>query len=223
MIARLARRYLAPRWPAVASRCCAAAFAAFSGLLLRVLQPAVNDLIVHPKPGALAHPAADIVALALGRGVAQVVQAILVNRIGNGIVGDIQLRAVRQAGARRPGPAARRALRRLRLLGALRRRPDPRGGHHRRRQLHPASPDVIAAAGVVMARPTGGWRWSCWSPRRSPRCVMRRFSKRTSKAAQGAMAETSALSTADHGEPGRGPGGQDREPRGLRGGAASPR
>ena len=92
VVARLARRYLAPRWPAVVvSLVCAAAFAAFSGLLLRILQPAVNDMIVRPKPHALATLPWIIVGLALARGAVQVVQAMLVNRIGNGVVGQVQV------------------------------------------------------------------------------------------------------------------------------------
>ena len=57
-----------------------------------MLQPAVNDLIVRTQGRArFSRIPLIIVALALGRGVAQAVQALLVNRIGNGIVGDIQL------------------------------------------------------------------------------------------------------------------------------------
>jgi subfamily B ATP-binding cassette protein MsbA len=77
--ARLAGRYLAPRWPALGvSLLCAAIFAVLSGLLLAILQPAVNDLIVRPKPGVLATLPLIIVALAVGRGLAQVIQALLI-------------------------------------------------------------------------------------------------------------------------------------------------
>lgn len=89
--ARLLHRYLAPRWRALAtSLICAALFAALSGALLAILQPAVNDLMVRPKPGILLRLPITIVALALGRGLAQVIQALLVNRMGNGVVADIQ-------------------------------------------------------------------------------------------------------------------------------------
>ena len=70
---------------------CAVVFAVLSGCLLAILQPAVNDLVVHPRRGALVTIPLTIVALAIGRGVAQAVQASLVNTIGAGVVGDIQL------------------------------------------------------------------------------------------------------------------------------------
>ncbi len=56
-----------------------------------MLQPAVNDLVVHPRAAALRTIPWIIVALALGRGLAQILQTTLVNRIGNGIVGDVQV------------------------------------------------------------------------------------------------------------------------------------
>src|ERR1700678_1057806 len=89
--ARLAGRYLAPRWRALGvSLICAALFAVLSGLLLGILQAAVHDLVVRPKPGALATIPLAIVALALGRGIAQVVQALFITQMGNAVVGDIQ-------------------------------------------------------------------------------------------------------------------------------------
>src|SRR5579863_1455327 len=91
LAARIIGRYLAPRWRSLGlSLVCAAVFAALSGLLLGILQPAVNQLFARPKPGALFALPAAIVALAVGRGLAQAAQALLVNRMGNGIVGDIQ-------------------------------------------------------------------------------------------------------------------------------------
>ena len=92
VVSRIAKIYLAPRWRGLAvSILCAALFAALSFMLLNVLQPAVNDLVVSPKPGALLRIPLILVGLAVGRGLAQIVQATLVNRIGNGIVGDVQV------------------------------------------------------------------------------------------------------------------------------------
>jgi len=91
VITRLARTYLASRWATLAFALAAAAiFAGLQGLLLKLLQPAVNDLVVHPRPGALVRLPLMIGALAVGRGLAQVGQALAVNRIGNGVVGDLQ-------------------------------------------------------------------------------------------------------------------------------------
>ncbi|HEY2482951.1 MAG TPA: ABC transporter ATP-binding protein, partial [Caulobacteraceae bacterium] len=75
----------------VVSLACAAAFAGLSGLLLGILQPAVNALTAHAKTESLFRIPLIIVALALARGAVQVAQALLINRMGNGIVGDIQL------------------------------------------------------------------------------------------------------------------------------------
>ncbi len=92
IVARVTQAYLAPRWKGLAvSILCAAAFATLSGALLNILQPAVNDLVVKPRPDALRTLPMLIVALALARGLVQIVQALLINRIGNGIVGDVQL------------------------------------------------------------------------------------------------------------------------------------
>jgi hypothetical protein len=88
----------------------------------------------------LAHPA-DHRGLALAGRSFQVLQATLINRIGNGVVGDVQVRLfgklVRADLARLRGAAFGL----LRGVGALRRRPDPRGGDQRRGQLHPRVPD----------------------------------------------------------------------------------
>jgi subfamily B ATP-binding cassette protein MsbA len=60
-------------------------------MLLKILQPAVNGLTSHPQADALGAIPLTIVGLALARGLAQVLQTIVVNRMGNGIVADIQL------------------------------------------------------------------------------------------------------------------------------------
>ena len=73
---RVARAYLAPRWPAVAvALICAALFAAQSALLFKLLQIAVNDLVIHPKPGALLRLPLIMAGLAVGRGLASVTTA----------------------------------------------------------------------------------------------------------------------------------------------------
>lgn len=89
---RLARRYLAPRWRTLAlSLACAAAFAGLSGWLLGILQPAVNALTAPTKTESVFKIPLIIVALALARGAMQASQALLINRMGNAIVGDVQL------------------------------------------------------------------------------------------------------------------------------------
>ena len=85
---RIWRTYLQPRWKGVVvAMLCAVAVAVLSGLLVQLLEPAMNDLLVKPKPGAIILIPLTIIGYALARTIAQVVQSTLVNRIGHGIVG----------------------------------------------------------------------------------------------------------------------------------------
>jgi subfamily B ATP-binding cassette protein MsbA len=145
---------MAPRWKSWAMAMFAAICVAFfSSKLIQILEPATNDLMVNHKPGQLLRLPLAIAILAIGRTVAQVVQASLVNRIGNAVVGDVQVQLF--------GRLVRADLARLRSQHS--------GGY--------VSSVLYAAAPLASI-------------------IMRRFSKRTVKAARGAMVETSALSTA---------------------------
>ena len=196
IIARVARIYLAPRWKGLAvSIVCAVAFAGFQGLLLSMLQPAVNDLIVHPKPGALARLPLILIALAFGRGVAQAVQAILINRIGNGIVGDVQLELF--------GRLVRADLARLRAshTGAFVSSVLYDAGLIRDAATNGVVTFIqqglaLIAAGVVMAMTD--WKLGLFVLIAAPiiAAVLGRFLKSAVKAATGAMEATSTLSTA---------------------------
>jgi subfamily B ATP-binding cassette protein MsbA len=190
---RVARLYLAPRWKSLTlSVLCAAAAAALSGLLVNILRPAINGL---ETPGALRGIPLLIVLLAMGRGLAQVVQATLVNRIGNGIVGDIQLDLFRKL--------LRADLARLRAAHT--------GGFvasvlYDAGLIREAATSgvvtlvqqglTLVAMGVVMAR--ADWRLALFVLLAAPvvALVLRRFLKRAVKAASGAMRATGALSTA---------------------------
>ena len=194
--ARIAAHYLAPRWKAFgASVICAALFAGLSGALLGILQPAVNDLVVRPKPGALLTIPLIIVALALARGAAQAVQALLINRIGNGIVGDVQRELF--------GKLVRADLARLRASHS--------GGHvssvlYDAGLIREAATTgvvnivqqglTLIAAGAVMA--WTDWRLGAFVLLAAPIAAfsLGRFMRRATKAARGAMAATSTLATA---------------------------
>ena len=194
--ARIGRRYLAPRWRSLTlSLICAALFAVLSGVLLGMLQPAVNDLVVRPKPGALLTIPLTIVALALSRGAAQAVQALLINRMGNGIVGDVQTELF--------GKLVRADLARLRASHS--------GGHvssvlYDAGLIREAATTgivnfvqqalTLAAAAVVMA--WTDWRLGLFVALLAPLVALSlgRFMRRTTKAARGAMAATSTLATA---------------------------
>ncbi len=194
--ARVVRLYLAPRWKAVSvSVLCAVLFAGLSGLLLNVLQPAVDQLTHRADPRGLFRIPLIIVAMALGRGVAQAVQATLVNRIGNGIVGDIQLELF--------GKLVRADLARLRAShtggfvsqvlydsGLIREAATSGLVNFVQNVL------TLVAAGVVMG--IKDWRLALLVLVAAPviALILGRFMNNATRAAKGAMAATGALSTA---------------------------
>ena len=93
VIARVFRTYLAPHWPAFATAmACAAAVGVLAAMLSWILEPAVRRLFLHPEPGALIWLPLSIAGLGLLRGLAQLVQAVLTNRLGNNMVADVQVR-----------------------------------------------------------------------------------------------------------------------------------
>lgn len=196
LIGRIWRVYLAHRWKGFALAIVAAiVVAGMNGALVKILQPAADDLITHQKPGALLFIPLVIVVLALGRGAAQVTQASLVNRMGNGVVGDVQVQLF--------GRLIRADLAHLRTQHS---------GAYVASVLYDAGLIREAAtAGVInytqnfLSVVTAIWVMVTTDPYLSlalivavpgSTAIMRRFSKQTTKAAKGAMAETSALSTA---------------------------
>jgi subfamily B ATP-binding cassette protein MsbA len=196
VVGRVARVYMAPRWKGWLTALIAAiCVAIISAELIRILEPAVNDLMVNHKPGQLIVLPVTIALLALGRAIAQVVQASLVNRIGNGVVGDVQVQLF--------GKLVRADLARLRSqhsgayvssvlydAGLIREAATAGVINYTQHLLTVigaitvmVSNDTALSLVLILALPVSGW-------------IMRRFAKRTTKAARGAMAETSALSTA---------------------------
>ena len=196
LIGRVARAYLAPRWMAWAGALVAGIAAAyFTTMLVQILEPATNDLMVNHKPGALVALPLTIAAYAIARAISQVVQATLVNRIGNAVVGDIQVQLF--------GKLVRADLSHLRSqhsgayvssvlydAGLIREAATAGVINYTQHLLIVigaisvmVSNDRTLSILLVVALPAATW-------------IMRRFAKRTTKAAKGAMAETSALSTA---------------------------
>ncbi len=196
LIARVARVYMAPRWKGWLTALFAAiAVAFFSTRLVQILEPAVNDLMVNHKPGTLLVIPLTIAFYAIGRTVAQVVQASLVNRIGNGVVGDVQVQTfaklVRADLARLRSQHSGAYVSSVLYDAGLIREAATSGVINYTQHLLTVigaitvmvSNDRVLSLVLVAAFPGAGF-------------IMRRFSKRTTKAAKGAMAETSALSTA---------------------------
>ena len=196
LIGRVARVYMAPRWKGwITAFVAAIAVAFFSTMLAQVLEPATNDLLVNHKAGQLVRLPALIVMFAAARTLAQVVQAALVNRIGNAVVGDVQIQLF--------GKLVRADLARLRSqhsgsyvssvlynAGLIREAATSGVINYTQNLLIVIgamsimiSNDLWLTLIVMVAAPVASW-------------IMRRFYKRTTKAAKGAMAETSALSTA---------------------------
>jgi len=193
---RLYRSYLAPHWKALGlSMLCAAGVAGFSTALAYLLGPAVRQLFIEKQPSALIVIPLAIVAAALLRTVSQIGQAILVNRIGNRMVGEIQVQLF--------GRLVRADLAQLRAAHS---------GVHLSSILYEAglvreaatnglvnyvqNALIIAAQVILMLKQDVGLTLIVLIGGPLASSVMSRYSKRTRKAAQGAMAETSALSTA---------------------------
>ncbi|MDP1617849.1 ABC transporter ATP-binding protein [Phenylobacterium sp.] len=196
LIGRIAQVYLKPRWKGFTVALVAAVIVAFSSAkLVQILEPAINDLLVVQKPGAIWAIPLAIAGYAILRGVAQVTQASLVNRIGNGVVGDVQVqlfgKLVRADLARLRGQHSGAYVSSVLYDAGLIREAATSGLVNYTQHfltvigavLVMLSNDPILTLAILLAAPlaTG---------------IMRRFSKKTTKAARGAMAETSALSTA---------------------------
>jgi subfamily B ATP-binding cassette protein MsbA len=192
----VAKVYMAPRWKGWLTAFVAAILVAFfSAKLVQILEPATNDLMVNHKAGQLLRIPLFIVAYAAGRTLSQVIQASLVNRIGNAVVGDVQVQLF--------GKLVRADLARLRSqhsgayvssvlydAGLIREAATAGVINYTQHLLTVLGAisimvgnDLVLSLAVVVAAPPASW-------------IMRRFSRRTRKAAKGAMAETSALSSA---------------------------
>lgn len=196
LIGRIARVYLAPRWQGLTVALLAAiAVAVLSAKLIQILEPAINDLLVNHKPGALVAIPVTIACYAIGRGIAQVVQASLVNRVGNAVVGDVQVQLF--------GKLVRADLAHLRTQhsGAFVSSVLYDAGLIREAATSGVinyTQHFLTVLGAITVMISNDWVLSLAIIAVGPLAtgVMRRFSKRGAKAAKGAMVETSALSTA---------------------------
>jgi subfamily B ATP-binding cassette protein MsbA len=193
---RLYRTYLAPHWKSLLlSMLFAAVVAGLSGVLAWMLGPVAQDILVEKKASAVLVLPAVIGAVALVRAMAAIGQASLVNGIGNRLVGQIQVQLF--------GRLVRADIAQLR---------DAHSGSHLSSILYEAglvreaatnalvnyvqNALTIVAMLVVMARQDVGLTLMVLVGGPLASVVMTRYAKRTRKAAQGAMSETSALSTA---------------------------
>ena len=174
---------------------CAAVVGALSGVLSWLLEPAVRRLFLHPDPAALVWLPLAIAAVGVLRGLAQLGQAVLTNRVGNQLVAEVQVRLF--------GHLMRADLGRLRQAhtgsyvssvlydaGLIREAATTGLVNYTQNLLTVAASvvvllveDGVLALIVLVAAPLLG-------------LIMRSFVTRTKTAAVDAMQETSALSTA---------------------------
>jgi subfamily B ATP-binding cassette protein MsbA len=174
---------------------CAALVAGLTARQAQVVGKTVQALFVDKSRAALWIYPILISVLALTRGLAQVGQATLVNKVGNQMVGQIQVQLF--------GRLVRADLAQLR---------EAHSGAHLSSILYEAglvreaatnglvnyvqNALTIAASIGVMLHADVGLTLVVLIGGPIASSVMTRYSRRTRKAAQGAMAETSALSTA---------------------------
>ncbi len=209
LLARIWRDYLSHHKAALfTSMLCAAVAGGLSALTLKLLEPAINGLFLNQSapmklwglfdiaPGqALVVIPLAIVGVAFVWTLASLGQAALVNRLGHGIVGDIQVRLF--------GAMIRADLARLRsrhsgafvsevLFDANLVREAFTNGVVNYTQHSLTLIAVLAAMAFI------DWRLTAIVLLGVPliSLVLRRFSKRTKKATTGAMKETETLSTA---------------------------
>ena len=196
LLRRLWAEHLASRRGLLAlALACAAVVAACSAALAWVLEPAVNELMVARRRELLWLVPLGLSAIALVRAAAQIGQAWSVNRVGHSVVGDLQVRLF--------GTLVRADLARLRSAhtgsyvssvlydaGLIREAATVGVVNYTQNALTVLGAFVVMLLQdwtltliVLVAFPIVGW-------------VIGRFSRATKAAATGAMAETSALSTA---------------------------
>ena len=193
---RLYRTYLAPHWQSMLlSVACAAGVAAFSAGLAYLLGPAIRELFIKKDASALLYIPLAIAVVAVLRTACQVGQAVLVNKVGNRMVGQIQValfgRLVRADLAQLRASHSGAHLSSILYEAGLVREAATNGLVN-----YVQNALTIVATVILMLRQDVGLTLIVLIGAPVASGVMSKYSRRTKKAAQGAMSETSALSTA---------------------------
>ena len=196
LTARIWREYLKPQWAGLAvALVCAFFIAGLNTALLQLIQPAFDQIVTDRDVRAALLIPATIVGLAVVRAGIQIAQSTLINRIGNGVVGAVQVqlfgRLVRADLARLRSAHSGSWVSSMLYDASLVREASTAGVVNYTRELlivlgalaTMASNDLWLTLAVLLIAPPAS-------------LVLRRFSRRASKATKGAMGETSALSEA---------------------------
>jgi len=196
LLARIWRDYLSDRKGRLAlAMLCAAITAGTTALILRLLEPAVNGLFVDQNPDALWMIPAAIAGVGVIRAAAAIGQANLVNRMGHGVVGEIQgqlfARMIRADLARLRAQHSGGFVSSVLFDANLVREAFTVGTVN---YTQHALTLVALIISMVWIDPVLAVVVMCGMP--AVNLVLRRFSKKARKAAVGAMAETTVLSTA---------------------------
>ena len=208
LLARIWRDYLAHHKAALfTSMLCAAIAGGMSAVTLKLLEPAINGLFVQQNaplqmwgftlaPGqALVVIPLTIISVALVWTIAGLCQAALVNRLGHGIVGDIQVRLfaamIRADLARLRSQHSGSFVSSVLFDANLVREAFTNG-------VVAYTQNALTLVAVMTAMAFIDWKLTLIVLLAVPlvSLIIRRFSKRTRKATRGAMTETENLSTA---------------------------
>ena len=196
LAARVWRDYLRRHWPGLAVALLMAAITALmTAVLTRLLEPATNGIFGHETPQRLWLIPLAICGVALVRAGAAVTQAALTNRIGHTIVGDIQTalfgRLLRADMARLNASHTGGFVSQVLYDAGLIREAATSG-------VVNYTQHFLTVVAMVLGMAFNDWALTgivlIGGPLAS--LTMRKFARRTTKAAKGAMTETSALSTA---------------------------
>jgi len=196
LIARVWREYLRPRWHGLAiALVCAGLIAALNTKLLQMIRPAVDDLVTNRSSTALYIIPLTIIGLAMARAALQILQSRLINRIGNRVVGAVQVqlfgRLIRADLARLRGTHSGSYIASMLYDAGLIREASTSGVVNYTREFL-----IVVGAVITMARNDPWLTLAVVLIAPLASLLLRRFSKRARKATKGAMGETSALSTA---------------------------
>ena len=196
VLARIWRDYMRPRWPwLLGAGLAAAGVALTTAAVLWLLEPAMNGLFVEQNRRDLWLIPAYILGVGLLRVLFALAQATLVNRLGHGMVGQMQ--------ARLYGRMIRSDLAELRSQHSGRYVSSVLFDANLVREAFTNGIVQYVQSGLIVLATIGSmfaldWSLTLLVLAAVPlvQTVMSRFGKRTKKAAEGAMGETAALSTA---------------------------